>query len=105
MLTRALITAVLIGIALVSNGAQPASALAIWTQDMRPLPAVPSTLDSTGVVGETGDELKEEFHQTYPISATGRIGLENINGGVQIRVWDRAAVQVDATKRLIVESV
>ena len=33
------------------------------------------------------------------MSATGRVSLENINGGVQIKVWDRAAVQVDAIKK------
>jgi DUF4097 and DUF4098 domain-containing protein YvlB len=43
--------------------------------------------------------LREEFHQTYNLSPTGRVSLENINGGVQIKVWDRAAVQVDAVKR------
>ena len=43
--------------------------------------------------------MREEFHQTYPLSPTGRVSLENINGGVQIKVWDRAAVQVDAVKK------
>jgi DUF4097 and DUF4098 domain-containing protein YvlB len=33
------------------------------------------------------------------MSPTGRISLENINGGVQIKVWDQAAVQVDAIKK------
>ena len=60
---------------------------------------VPSTLDSSAVPGDLGEEFREEFHQTYPLSATGRVGLENINGGVQIKVWDRAAVQVDALKK------
>jgi hypothetical protein len=41
----------------------------------------------------------EEFHQTYPMSANGRIELENINGPVQIKVWDRNEVKVDAIKR------
>ena len=60
---------------------------------------VPSTLDSSAVPGDLGEEFREEFHQTYPLSATGRVGLENINGGVQIKVWDRTAVQVDALKK------
>ena len=51
------------------------------------------------VSGENGDELREEFHGTYPLSLTGRVSLENINGGVQIKVWDRSAVQVDAIKK------
>jgi hypothetical protein len=39
-----------------------------------------------------GEELREE-HQTYNLSPIGRVSLENINGGVQIKVWDRLATQ------------
>ena len=97
MLTKTLITAVLLVIALASNGTAPAAASGINRQDLRPVPSVPA--DSTASVGETGEELREEFHQTYSLSPTGRVSLENINGGVQIKVWDRAAVQVDAVKK------
>lgn len=41
---------------------------------------------------------KEEFHQTYPLSANGRVELENINGSVRIAAWDRNEVKVDAIK-------
>jgi len=41
----------------------------------------------------------EEFHQTYPLPANGRIDLANINGPVQIKAWDRDEVKVDAIKR------
>ncbi len=44
-------------------------------------------------------EIRQEFHQTYPFSATGRVSVENINGEVKINVWDRNDVQVDAVKR------
>jgi len=47
----------------------------------------------------TSDELSEEFHQTYPLNATGRVSLENINGNVHISVWDQNEVKVDAIKR------
>jgi DUF4097 and DUF4098 domain-containing protein YvlB len=40
----------------------------------------------------------EEFHQTYPIAADGRIGLDNINGDVHISTWDQNEVKVDAVK-------
>ena len=99
MLKKALITSTLLLAALASNGARPASAVGFLTQDPRPIPMVPSTLDSSAVPGDLGEEFREEFHQTYPLSATGRVGLENINGGVQIKVWDRTAVQVDALKK------
>jgi DUF4097 and DUF4098 domain-containing protein YvlB len=42
--------------------------------------------------------LSEEFHQTYPITATGRVELDNINGDVRISTWDRNEVKVDAVK-------
>jgi hypothetical protein len=40
----------------------------------------------------------EEFHQTYPLAAAGRIELDNINGAVHITAWDRNEVKVDAVK-------
>jgi DUF4097 and DUF4098 domain-containing protein YvlB len=42
--------------------------------------------------------LTEEFHQTYTITADGRIELDNINGDVHISSWDRNEVKVDAVK-------
>jgi len=42
--------------------------------------------------------LTEEFHQTYAISADGRVELDNINGDVHISSWDRNEVKVDAVK-------
>ncbi len=43
--------------------------------------------------------LKEEFHQTYSLSANGRVAVQNINGAVHISVWDQNQVKVDAVKR------
>ena len=45
------------------------------------------------------DVVTEEFHHTYPLSASGRIELQNINGAVHIAVWDQNEVKVDAVKR------
>ena len=42
--------------------------------------------------------LTEEFHQTYAITAEGRVELDNINGAVHISSWDRNEVKVDAVK-------
>src|ERR1700757_1739856 len=42
--------------------------------------------------------LTEEFHQTYGITADGRVELDNINGDVHISTWDRNEVKVDAVK-------
>ena len=41
----------------------------------------------------------EEFHQIYPLAASGRIELSNINGDVRITSWDQNQVKVDAIKR------
>jgi DUF4097 and DUF4098 domain-containing protein YvlB len=46
----------------------------------------------------SSDDQREEFHQTYPLQADGRIELENINGAVHITAWDRNEVKVDAVK-------
>ncbi|HET9526221.1 MAG TPA: DUF4097 family beta strand repeat-containing protein [Pyrinomonadaceae bacterium] len=100
MANKLLITAVLLTAALVTNGTTAAVATGqgdITPQEVRPLPQVPAGIDMTG--GEPAQHLTEEFHQTYPLSATGRVVLTNINGGVKIKVWDRAAVQVDAIKK------
>jgi hypothetical protein len=42
--------------------------------------------------------LTEEFHQTYTLTADGRIELDNINGDVHISSWDQNSVKVDAVK-------
>ena len=98
MLKQALITSALIFFTLTTNGGRPA-VLAVNdgqnpTQITTSGPSLPIDVSL-----ESGDEFREEFHQTYPITATGRVSIENINGEVQIKVWDRAAVQVDAVKR------
>jgi hypothetical protein len=54
------------------------------------------------VAGHASDRqgsMTEEFHQVYPLSANGRIDLENINGPVHISSWDRNEVKLDAVKR------
>jgi len=43
-------------------------------------------------------QYTEEFHQTYPLAAGGRVELDNINGAVHITAWDRNEVKVDAVK-------
>jgi hypothetical protein len=40
----------------------------------------------------------EEVHKVFPLSAQGRVELENINGPVHITGWDRAEVKLDAVK-------
>jgi DUF4097 and DUF4098 domain-containing protein YvlB len=42
--------------------------------------------------------VKEEFHETYPLTPTGHVLIENINGRVHILAWDRDQVKVDVVK-------
>ncbi len=44
-------------------------------------------------------QVTEEFHRTLPLSATGRVALDNINGNVTITGWERNEVQIDAVKK------
>jgi DUF4097 and DUF4098 domain-containing protein YvlB len=40
----------------------------------------------------------EEFHQSYALTPSGRVELDNINGAVYISAWDQNEVKVDAIK-------
>lgn len=57
------------------------------------------TTASSVISQESSEMLREEFHQAYPLAATGRISLENINGSVKVTAWDRSEVKVDAVKK------
>lgn len=46
----------------------------------------------------SGATVTEEFHKTVPLSANGRVSLENINGNVEISGWEKNDVQIDAVK-------
>lgn len=43
-------------------------------------------------------DVTQDFHRTVPLTASGRISLENINGSVEITGWNRNEVQIDAVK-------
>ena len=34
-------------------------------------------------------QVTQDFHRTVPLSANGRVSLDNINGNVEITGWDR----------------
>jgi DUF4097 and DUF4098 domain-containing protein YvlB len=50
------------------------------------------------VMTQQSEMLREEFHQTYPLAADGRVSLGNINGSVRVTAWDRNEVKLDAVK-------
>src|SRR5215210_5579040 len=55
--------------------------------------------DASRAQSQSRPEVTEEFHQTYPLAAGGRVSLSNINGAVKVVAWDRNEVKVDAVKR------
>jgi DUF4097 and DUF4098 domain-containing protein YvlB len=91
MLAKCLITLFVLIIALSSASSGSASRVQVGAQRVAEVEAATS--------GDPVQELREEFHQTYPLSPNGRISLENLNGNVRIAAWDRSEVQVDAIKR------
>ena len=61
--------------------------------------ALTGTDSSRAQSQQSRPELTEEFHQTYPLAAGGRVSLQNINGAVKVVAWERNEVKVDAVKR------
>lgn len=65
---------------------------------------LPLTLALAGLMGcdlaEFGDSnrFQEDFHQTYPMHAGGRLYLENFNGSLEISGWDQDTVDISGTK-------
>src|SRR5687768_15085320 len=44
-----------------------------------------------------GDE-RERFEQSYPLSASGRVSVSNVNGSITVEAWDRNEVKLEAIK-------
>jgi hypothetical protein len=59
---------------------------------------VPLLLSAAGLAF-AGGPYRDTFDQTYPLDATGRVALSNVNGSVQVDVWDQDAVRVQAVKK------
>jgi hypothetical protein len=60
--------------------------------------ALAAALSASFVMLYARDEAREEFHQTYALAATGRVGVHNVNGMIHVTAWDRNEVKVDAVK-------
>src|SRR5947208_12058727 len=71
---------------------------ATWLGAMLGTLAALLTLGLQAHASDHRGSLTEEFHQTYAITADGRVELDNINGDVHISSWDRNEVKVDAIK-------
>lgn len=99
MLSRTSIMAIFLAVALLTGSwTSPATGFAACVEDLTGTQDGYSELAGDHVA-QRGDELREEFHQTYPLAPDGRVSLENLNGSVTITVSDRNEVQVNAVKR------
>jgi DUF4097 and DUF4098 domain-containing protein YvlB len=57
-----------------------------------------ATLLAVLVAAPAYASVTQEFHRTIPLTADGRISLNNINGDVEISGWAQNQVQIDAIK-------
>jgi predicted Ser/Thr protein kinase len=46
----------------------------------------------------TSDPFQQDYHQTLPLSANGRLRLDNVNGQTEIVGWNRNEVSIKALK-------
>lgn len=92
MLNKSLIVTMILGAVLWSGTSGSASKIQLGVVRN-------AEVESSLISEEPIQEVREDFQQTYPLSANGRLSLENLNGGVRIAVWDRDEVQVAAVKR------
>src|SRR4030042_164291 len=44
------------------------------------------------------DRVEEKFARTEALDRNGKVSVENISGTIQVRIWDKAEVQIDAVK-------
>ncbi len=42
--------------------------------------------------------FREDFHYTYALKPGGRLSVENFNGSVEVRAWDKDEVDISGTK-------
>jgi len=77
------------------------AAIGLATSGLKSVHSYAALATQTSLIDQKpkGDELTEEFHQTYQLSPMGRVSIANINGDVHINVWDQNSVKVDAVKR------
>jgi hypothetical protein len=55
-------------------------------------------LEPAPVAGAAKGDETERFSQTYPLSANGRVRVENVNGSVTVEGWDRNEVKLEYVK-------
>lgn len=81
-----LISLVLAGVMFASDGGLPVAANHNFTESK-------FAAEKTARADET-----ERFEQTYPLGASGRVSVSNVNGSIAVEVWDRNEVRLEYVK-------
>ena len=57
--------------------------------------------------GDWGDSnrFKEDFHESHPLKAGGKVTLESSNGGIDVIGWDQETIDISGTKHASTEQV
>jgi DUF4097 and DUF4098 domain-containing protein YvlB len=53
----------------------------------------------------SSDRFKEDFAQNYPMKPGGRLYLENFNGSVEVRGWEKDTIDITGTKYAATEDL
>jgi hypothetical protein len=56
-------------------------------------------LTAVVIFGLPAEAYEQAYEKTVPLAAGGALHLENVNGSIDVRAWDRAEVQIYAVKR------
>src|SRR5215213_2256724 len=64
---------------------------------------VPTNLNISPAIKETSalvtkQDETERFEQSYPLTATGRVSVSNVNGSIVVEAWERNEVKLEAVK-------
>jgi hypothetical protein len=78
----------------------PATAVDMPTPPETSETSTASPIPRDKIIGElsTTDPFRQAFNETLPLSAQGRLSLDNVNGRIEIAGWDRNQVVVKALK-------
>lgn len=52
----------------------------------------------------THGHVRKEIHQTYPMAENGRLEVDNVNGKIEVKAWERNEIEVLAVKKADTEA-
>ncbi|MEJ7622855.1 MAG: DUF4097 family beta strand repeat-containing protein [Pyrinomonadaceae bacterium] len=61
-------------------------------------PQRPEAVPADAVAVRSVTDETEKFEQTYPLNASGRVNVSNVNGSIVVEAWDRSEVKLEYVK-------